>query len=357
MFANGENGFWYDFSKTDRTFQGSTGQTLADDDGENVGLALEQSKWAGKTLAELIAAQPDLIVNGAFNSDTAWTKNTGWTISAGKAHGEAVASAQLLAPSSAVAAVVGRAYLVTYEISNYVSGGVSFVFGGINGIARSSAGTFTEIMIAISTATFNMQRRLVDFTGSIDNISVKEIPGNHGLQATAGARPVRKTGGFLRFDGADDNLLTTLNPSAAMTLVAKIKATSGAAFRVAIGSTDGTNRAFLGKTNAEKLFASVGTQTETTINSGPLSIDGTTGIAAVVVDATNVTLFWNGVSVYGPVAKAGTSLNAFPMRVGAANLNGSAVNLFLGDIYQILAINRALTPSEILQLTNSWGTS
>src|SRR5690606_15902104 len=62
LFRNGETGFWYDFSKTDRTWQESTGQTIADDDAEVVGLALEQSQWAGKTFAETLAGQSEMVV-------------------------------------------------------------------------------------------------------------------------------------------------------------------------------------------------------------------------------------------------------------------------------------------------------
>lgn len=85
VFADGTDGFYFDFSKTDRLFQDTTGQTPADDPGESVGLALEGHGWGGKTLSQLIALQPEVVTNGDFSGgSTGWTLND-WTIVNGKA--------------------------------------------------------------------------------------------------------------------------------------------------------------------------------------------------------------------------------------------------------------------------------
>lgn len=54
-----------------------------------------------------------------------------------------------------------------------------------------------------------------DFTGTIDNVSVKEVPGNHVSQPMAAKRPAFKTDGthnWLRGDDADDILGFATNP-------------------------------------------------------------------------------------------------------------------------------------------------
>jgi len=59
LFLPGDNGFLYDFSRADTLFQEATGTTPAGVD-QNVGLALDISKWGGKTLVQVLAAQPEL---------------------------------------------------------------------------------------------------------------------------------------------------------------------------------------------------------------------------------------------------------------------------------------------------------
>ncbi len=50
IFADGTDGFYFDGSKTDRTFQDQV-NTAADDAAESIGLALEGSKWSGASLS------------------------------------------------------------------------------------------------------------------------------------------------------------------------------------------------------------------------------------------------------------------------------------------------------------------
>jgi hypothetical protein len=125
----------------------------------------------------IMAAQPELVVNGGFATDTVWTKGTGWTIAAGVASGAALSNSPI---TQSFAPTQGRRYAFTFSVTAYTSGSIRSLFAGaanILGVARSAIGTYTDILLVDSAATL---LRLSDFsagfTGSVDNVSVKEIP-------------------------------------------------------------------------------------------------------------------------------------------------------------------------------------
>jgi hypothetical protein len=169
-------------------------------------------------------------------------------------------------------------------------------------------------------------------------------PGNHGTQSTSGSRPTLQTGPLMRSDGVDDNLLTTLNPAAAFTMLGRFAVTS--ASKVVMGSRATTDtRAFIG-TNASGLLAGgVGADSIATINGGS-DIRGTTGVGALSYDGTTVKLYWNGAEIYS-AAQNGTPNTSVALRVGAFNDNGTAGSFADADIYHAIAIKKALTASEI----------
>ena len=113
----------------------------------------------------------DLVINGDFATDSDWTKGSGWTISGGKAIASNV-SASCFQTSSFVS---GKAYKVTYTISDYVSGDFKVQVGSSGfGQTRTSNGTFTEY-IDYSGSNFLYIKGSSSFNGSIDNISVVEV--------------------------------------------------------------------------------------------------------------------------------------------------------------------------------------
>lgn len=79
LFLTGDDGFLYDFNRADTLFQEATGTTPAGVD-QNVGLTLYISKWGGKTLAQVLAVQPELRdggTTGVVGSATAASYNAG----------------------------------------------------------------------------------------------------------------------------------------------------------------------------------------------------------------------------------------------------------------------------------------
>ena len=116
----------------------------------------------------------ELVVNGDFATDSDWTKGTGWTISGGKAN-------QSGNPFTNLTQRIGRQntpIVLTYTISNYSSGSVTIFMGDSSGqgTSRSANGTYSEtITTATSSPNVFFQTGASGFTGSIDNVSVKEI--------------------------------------------------------------------------------------------------------------------------------------------------------------------------------------
>ncbi len=118
---------------------------------------------------------PELVTNGTYDTDSNWTKGTGWTISGGTASCDGTNSALLFQSLSGT--TTSDTFEVTYTISSYVSGSVFVGFGsGLvqpSGTTRNADGTYTEILTKTSVST-SFGFKSVSFVGSINNVSVTE---------------------------------------------------------------------------------------------------------------------------------------------------------------------------------------
>lgn len=205
LFASGEQGVWYDPSDLSTMFQDSAGTTPVTADGQPVGLILDKSQ--GLVLgSEMIT----VTANRDFSSDTGfWVKGTGASISGGKANFSSASGWSLYRTSFGVSA--GNLYEVSLTISGYSAGTIKVACGSTPGYSATFAanGTYTVRLGPIAGGDFGFVTS--SFTGSIDDISVKAVSGNHASQATASSRPLYKTSGglhWLQFDGVDDSLST-----------------------------------------------------------------------------------------------------------------------------------------------------
>jgi hypothetical protein len=108
------------------------------------------------------------VTNGDFATDTGWTKGTGWTIGSGVATAAGAISVAI-SQTSAVTIVEGQAYSVTMTTTRSAGGLIPSV-GGTDGTERTTAGTFTEVIIAGSTETLAFTGN--SFTGTLDNVSI-----------------------------------------------------------------------------------------------------------------------------------------------------------------------------------------
>ena len=183
FFANGEQGWWYDPSNFSTLFQDSAGTTPVTAMEQPVGLQLDLSKGAPAT-------GPELVVNGDFSSGTGWTLGTGWSISGGQLVATLVNSES--ATQAIAALTTNNRYVVTFTVT--VTLGTLKVFLGNIGdsavertITTSGTYTYRPSQSGTKQIAFFGQS---SFTGSINNVSVKELPGNHRFQTTSANRPV-----------------------------------------------------------------------------------------------------------------------------------------------------------------------
>ena len=144
--------------------------------------AFSNSYWtkSGASIeGDASTAGSEEIVNGDFATDTDWAKESGWAIGSGTANATAITLAASLnqIPSSLV---VGKTYLLTYTVLNYVSGNIKGIVGLDNtslATSRNSNGTYSQYFYASGVLQVRFQNAGSTFTGSIDNVSVKEVQG------------------------------------------------------------------------------------------------------------------------------------------------------------------------------------
>ena len=127
-------------------------------------------------LAAAAAASPELVTNGGFDADASWTKGTGWTISGGKAVATATTGFADIRQTISISG--GKSYYYSFDMV-VNSGGVRInIGGGTNAATITTTGTHTGVLTA--TAAGNVAIVAYGgggtFDGSIDNISVKEVP-------------------------------------------------------------------------------------------------------------------------------------------------------------------------------------
>lgn len=115
---------------------------------------------------------PELVTNGGFDSDSDWTKGTGWSIADGvasKVSGAGTALTQALTLERSVIEV-------QFTISAYGAGAFQLRFGD-NTVQSSytSAGTYTALLEDNGDSVLRLYGNS-SFIGSIDNVSVREMP-------------------------------------------------------------------------------------------------------------------------------------------------------------------------------------
>ena len=145
-----------------------------------VGLVLDLSQGA--------ALGPELVVNGDFSSGaTGWNTGAGWAVSAGAATHSGGLAGYLYQTGNLV---VGRLYKITVTITATDGRGLYLIgaWWDPGPTIGATPGTYTVYAKAKITDMFLYAN--TDGTSiTIDNISVRELKGNHATQSTNPARP------------------------------------------------------------------------------------------------------------------------------------------------------------------------
>lgn len=143
--------------------------------------ATDSDAYLNVRIDDNAAHMPDVVTNGAFGSDTGWTKGTGWTIAAGVADcdGTQVAVSAL---AQTPTLVDGVTYKLTFTLTRS-AGSVTPSVGGTAGTARSSAATFVENIVAGATDTLSFSAS-EDFVGTIDDVLLTPLTGTGTITGT-----------------------------------------------------------------------------------------------------------------------------------------------------------------------------
>jgi hypothetical protein len=332
---------WLDPYDLSTLYQDSAG-TTAGVVGQPVGLALDKSRGARGSIGA------DLVSNGAFDSDTVWSKGAGWTIGGGKAT-KAAGTGSALAESIAVTA--NSFYEVSYTVIDFSAGAVNVSVGGGTSSANATAnGTYTYILFCgAGSATVSVFASAA-FVGSVDNVSVREIPGNHVLQATSAARPTADSTPYpgISADGFDDSLTcaTGGGGTAGILLSLPLTVNGGAGTARTIWSDAGTNTGYRLRINASN-------QLELSAGNG-VAFTTIATVATLPVGETHVVTAWDDGSTLNVQIDNGTVASVARPAVSAGTAgftllkdNGAATSFLSSDFHQAVYVkNSAKTSAE-----------
>jgi hypothetical protein len=134
----------------------------------------------------------ELVTNGDFSQGS-----TGWTLTSSSVVNGALDCSSATSVNFAVGGITvtaGRTYLVSFTVSNYISGVILLQLGVGTNVGTplfSGNGVWTaKIVAGAGNSEVRMQCNNSGFIGTIDNISVKLLAGNHATQATSTQRPI-----------------------------------------------------------------------------------------------------------------------------------------------------------------------
>jgi hypothetical protein len=164
--------------------------TPTNDLGETVSCIVTKSNARGSAstpAADIVIAPasglgPELITNGGFDGNTVgWVLQVNWAYDNNNVTATA-ATTQVLRQEN-ITFIQGSTYRVSYELSNYLAGGVNVELYGTStisaGTPRSANGTYVEDITIGDTpmGTSNQIRfsPVTTFSGTIDNVSVQKV--------------------------------------------------------------------------------------------------------------------------------------------------------------------------------------
>ena len=120
----------------------------------------------------------ELVTNGSFDTDSDWTKGTGWSIANGKASYDGLNGTQQIFSNTGYTPVVGKTYKITFNVLSQGDGNNTASFGGVVfSNTNLSVNAYEFYVTAVSTGRFGIFGRNGGVF-SIDNISVKEVGQN-----------------------------------------------------------------------------------------------------------------------------------------------------------------------------------
>lgn len=209
---------WFDFNDTTSMRVERDGSGGYPGPNSLVGLVVDTSACNGMPLEDYMELQPELVTNGTFDSDTAWTKGTNASISGGVATLNVVGGAFTYI-SQPISFTEGAWYVVTLTLNGNAGNNVRVLDDGGNaGALTSPANDITltgssQQVEYIFQANANSDEIQIsrsgtgDWSFTVDNVSVKELPGYCFTSSSDAARPTLQHDGsryYLDFDTTHD---------------------------------------------------------------------------------------------------------------------------------------------------------
>ena len=191
LFWDGSQGWWYDDDDTSTLFQDSAGTTPVTAVEQFVGLQLDKSKG--------LVLGPELVTNGDFSQGTTgWTATTvGVDFSGGVLTFNRTSGNPDPVATNTGSATSGKTYVFTFDVVSISAGtnnvGIRVGAGSVfyHGTGLVSTGRKQIIFSAATTGQIQIYSGgAATLTTIIDNISVRELPGNHRYAPASGNRPV-----------------------------------------------------------------------------------------------------------------------------------------------------------------------
>ena len=203
LFASGEEGAWYEPSTT-TAFTDTTATTAASY-GDPVAFLLDKSQGAGYADGSFTGLGSELVTDGGFDVGTVPAGWAGYGASTASSTLSVVSNALRVTKTGSTAGfcqytltglIIGKVYLFSAEFlteANSVFGGSTSSFdtspdfgettysvnAGVRQFSWVATATTAYLIIATSAASVD-----------VDNISVRELPGNHATQTTLASRPI-----------------------------------------------------------------------------------------------------------------------------------------------------------------------
>lgn len=377
LFGHGENGFLFgNFGELDELFTTSVGPTNVAANDDPVGLALDDHGWGSQTLAQIVAAQTQRTTNPGPEFVTA-TDITATGVSLAVVSGDIEATALDGTADRAEWTVsgltIGRTYKAVVRAKRGVVGGASQVLGswtwGTIPLTNISTTEFVDYTFyVVATATSGVTRVYAANAGAtgdsviVDSVSVKEVPGNHALQATAANRPLWKANAgkpYLAFDGTNDGLIPPFKPMASgsgLTMAAAFNNTSGAVVSTMMGSGSGSGRAGLQLQTDGSIIVAWGTQVGR--NGGVVDIRNQNHVLVVTGEASSRDVWLDGTDITASFNAASGTPSGITgsLAIGARQgSDGGALDFpMAGNIPAALALNHRVTPAEIARITSDF---
>jgi hypothetical protein len=123
----------------------------------------------------------ELVTNGAFDTDSDWSKGTGWSIANGVASSDGTQSSNTNLQSSTFDFSVDTKVTLSFDVVNYSSGNLA---ASVTGTGQAdltninSNGTYSVTVVSSAGSRYVDFTADANFVGSIDNVSVKEVDPN-----------------------------------------------------------------------------------------------------------------------------------------------------------------------------------